>query len=87
MPKLWNVEVGGVAIYRVNSVLAPPLPFSHVVPPSVPSNVFVMRQVFKRMHWAVGNPVVSASDSRPEALGSMPDASKVPPSKHRVRAH
>ncbi|GFV67613.1 hypothetical protein TNCV_4622931 [Trichonephila clavipes] len=35
--------------------------------------------IFKR---AVGSLVVRASDSRPEALGSMPDATKHPPSTH-----
>ncbi|GFT14808.1 hypothetical protein TNCV_3482801 [Trichonephila clavipes] len=32
--------------------------------------------------WAVGSLVVRASDSRPEGLGSMPDATKHPPSTH-----
>ncbi|GFW61823.1 hypothetical protein TNCV_1471451 [Trichonephila clavipes] len=36
---------------------------------------------------AVGSLVVRASDSRPEGLGSMPDATKYPPSIHGVRAH
>ncbi|GFX54270.1 hypothetical protein TNCV_3823691 [Trichonephila clavipes] len=31
---------------------------------------------------AVGSLVVRASDSRPEGLGSMPDATKHPPSTH-----
>ncbi|GFT27087.1 hypothetical protein TNCV_4676041 [Trichonephila clavipes] len=31
---------------------------------------------------AVGSLVVRASDSRPEGLGSMPDATKYPPSTH-----
>ncbi|GFX86843.1 transposable element Tcb1 transposase [Trichonephila clavipes] len=35
---------------------------------------------------AVGSLVVRASDSRPEGLGSMPDATKHPPSTHGVRA-
>ncbi|GFT31748.1 hypothetical protein TNCV_231451 [Trichonephila clavipes] len=35
---------------------------------------------------AVGSLVVRASDSRPEGLGSMPDATKYPPSTHGVRA-
>ncbi|GFV16109.1 hypothetical protein TNCV_3378731 [Trichonephila clavipes] len=35
---------------------------------------------------AVGNLVVRASDSRPEGLGSMPNATKYPPSTHGVRA-
>ncbi|GFW96879.1 uncharacterized protein TNCV_2160151 [Trichonephila clavipes] len=33
-------------------------------------------------HWAVGSLIVRASDSRPEGLGSMPDATKHPPSTH-----
>ncbi|GFT06291.1 hypothetical protein TNCV_2990611 [Trichonephila clavipes] len=32
--------------------------------------------------WAMGSLVVRASDSRPEGLGSMPDATKDPPSTH-----
>ncbi|GFV07226.1 hypothetical protein TNCV_1312241 [Trichonephila clavipes] len=32
--------------------------------------------------WAVGSPVIRASDSRPEGLGLMPDATKYPPSTH-----
>ncbi|GFT11330.1 hypothetical protein TNCV_1144191 [Trichonephila clavipes] len=32
--------------------------------------------------WAVGSLVVRVSDSRPEGLGSMPDATKHPPSTH-----
>ncbi|GFV04178.1 hypothetical protein TNCV_917991 [Trichonephila clavipes] len=35
---------------------------------------------------AVGTLVVRASDSRPEGLGSMPDATKHPPGTHGVRA-
>ncbi|GFW69630.1 hypothetical protein TNCV_489741 [Trichonephila clavipes] len=35
---------------------------------------------------AVGSLVVRASDSRPEGLGSMSDATKYPPSTHGVRA-
>ncbi|GFW51726.1 hypothetical protein TNCV_1186581 [Trichonephila clavipes] len=35
--------------------------------------------------WAVGSLVVRASDSRPEGLGSMPDATKHPPSTHGSR--
>ncbi|GFW00585.1 hypothetical protein TNCV_2283311 [Trichonephila clavipes] len=35
---------------------------------------------------AVGSLVVRASDSRPEGLGSMPDATKHPPCTHGVRA-
>ncbi|GFW99126.1 hypothetical protein TNCV_3008961 [Trichonephila clavipes] len=35
--------------------------------------------------WAVSSLVVRASDSRPEDLGSMPDATKYPPSTHGVR--
>ncbi|GFX95752.1 hypothetical protein TNCV_4886781 [Trichonephila clavipes] len=31
---------------------------------------------------AVGSLVIRASDSRPEGLGSMPDATKYPPSTH-----
>ncbi|GFU70614.1 hypothetical protein TNCV_2971741 [Trichonephila clavipes] len=34
---------------------------------------------------AVGSLVVRASDSRPEGLGSMPDATKHPPSTHGSR--
>ncbi|GFV09802.1 hypothetical protein TNCV_2598571 [Trichonephila clavipes] len=34
----------------------------------------------------LGSLVVRASDSRPEGLGSMPDATKFPPSTHGVRA-
>ncbi|GFY12472.1 hypothetical protein TNCV_1798941 [Trichonephila clavipes] len=34
------------------------------------------------MPGAVGSLVVRASDSRPEGLGSMPDATKDPPSTH-----
>ncbi|GFX38057.1 hypothetical protein TNCV_3836561 [Trichonephila clavipes] len=34
---------------------------------------------------AVGTLVVRASDSRLEGLGSMPDATKYPPSTHGVR--
>ncbi|GFX30698.1 hypothetical protein TNCV_4862221 [Trichonephila clavipes] len=37
---------------------------------------------FKPQFWAVGSLVVRASDSRPEGLGSMPDATKHPPSTH-----
>ncbi|GFV36898.1 hypothetical protein TNCV_4766961 [Trichonephila clavipes] len=37
--------------------------------------------------WAVGSLVVRALDSRPEGLGSMPDATKYPPSAHGERAH
>ncbi|GFU68120.1 hypothetical protein TNCV_247841 [Trichonephila clavipes] len=36
---------------------------------------------------AVGSLEVRASDSRLEGLGSMPDATKYPPSTHGVRAH
>ncbi|GFX46207.1 hypothetical protein TNCV_2298561 [Trichonephila clavipes] len=36
-----------------------------------------------RTFGAVGSLVVRASDSRPEGLGSMPDATKHPPSTHR----
>ncbi|GFT67550.1 hypothetical protein TNCV_2361461 [Trichonephila clavipes] len=35
---------------------------------------------------AVGSLMVRASDSRPEGLSSMPDATKYPPSTHGVRA-
>ncbi|GFW03771.1 hypothetical protein TNCV_2538821 [Trichonephila clavipes] len=35
---------------------------------------------------AMSSLVVRASDSRPEGLGSMPDATKYPPSTHGVRA-
>ncbi|GFT23285.1 hypothetical protein TNCV_2015841 [Trichonephila clavipes] len=35
---------------------------------------------------AVGSLVVRASDSRPEGLGPMPDATKYPPSTYGVRA-
>ncbi|GFS70903.1 hypothetical protein TNCV_2719811 [Trichonephila clavipes] len=35
---------------------------------------------------AVGSLVVRASDSGPEGLGSMPDATKYTPSTHGVRA-
>ncbi|GFW48379.1 uncharacterized protein TNCV_1109421 [Trichonephila clavipes] len=35
---------------------------------------------------AVGSLVVGALDSRPEGMGSMPDATKYPPSTHGVRA-
>ncbi|GFW96155.1 hypothetical protein TNCV_958681 [Trichonephila clavipes] len=35
---------------------------------------------------AVGSLVIGASDSRPQGLGSMPDATKYLPSKHGVRA-
>ncbi|GFU67691.1 hypothetical protein TNCV_4327451 [Trichonephila clavipes] len=35
---------------------------------------------------AVGSLVVTASDSRPEGLVSVPDATKHPPSTHGVRA-
>ncbi|GFW14186.1 hypothetical protein TNCV_3547751 [Trichonephila clavipes] len=35
---------------------------------------------------AVGSLVVRASDSRSEGLGSVPDATKYPPSTHGVRA-
>ncbi|GFT28796.1 hypothetical protein TNCV_3585161 [Trichonephila clavipes] len=35
--------------------------------------------------WAVGSLLVRASDSRPEGLCSMPDATKYPPSTHGVR--
>ncbi|GFW12094.1 hypothetical protein TNCV_4531591 [Trichonephila clavipes] len=31
--------------------------------------------------------VASASDSKPEGLGSIPDLTKYPPSTHGVRAH
>ncbi|GFV55145.1 hypothetical protein TNCV_2623661 [Trichonephila clavipes] len=41
-------------------------------------NRFIERHVW----WAVGSLVVRASDSRPEGLGSMPDATKHPPSTH-----
>ncbi|GFV61903.1 hypothetical protein TNCV_4107071 [Trichonephila clavipes] len=34
----------------------------------------------------VGSLVVRASDSRPEGLGSMPDATKYPPSTHGFHA-
>ncbi|GFX69230.1 hypothetical protein TNCV_3564061 [Trichonephila clavipes] len=34
--------------------------------------------------YAVSSPVVRASDSRPEGVGSMPDATKYPPSTHGV---
>ncbi|GFV12667.1 uncharacterized protein TNCV_1388631 [Trichonephila clavipes] len=34
---------------------------------------------------AVGSRVIKASDSRPGGLGSMPDATKYPPSTHGVR--
>ncbi|GFX98855.1 hypothetical protein TNCV_1504311 [Trichonephila clavipes] len=34
----------------------------------------------------VGSLVVRATDSRPEGLGSMPDATKYPPSTHGARA-
>ncbi|GFV33791.1 uncharacterized protein TNCV_2411721 [Trichonephila clavipes] len=37
-------------------------------------------------HRAMGTLVVRASDFRPEGLGSMPDATKYPPSTHGVRA-
>ncbi|GFU70569.1 hypothetical protein TNCV_2971291, partial [Trichonephila clavipes] len=37
-------------------------------------------------HRAVGSLVVRPSDSRPKGLGSMPDATKYPPSTHRVCA-
>ncbi|GFU23327.1 hypothetical protein TNCV_2560031 [Trichonephila clavipes] len=37
-------------------------------------------------NWAVGSLVVRASNSRPEDLGSFPDATKYPPSTHGVRA-
>ncbi|GFW85679.1 uncharacterized protein TNCV_853291 [Trichonephila clavipes] len=36
---------------------------------------------------AVGNLVARASDSRPDGLGSMPDATKYPQSTQGVRAH
>ncbi|GFT70310.1 hypothetical protein TNCV_2657811 [Trichonephila clavipes] len=35
---------------------------------------------------SVGSLVIRASDSTPEGLGSMPDATKYPPSTHGVRA-
>ncbi|GFU82396.1 hypothetical protein TNCV_2462791 [Trichonephila clavipes] len=35
---------------------------------------------------SLGSLVVRASDSRPKGLGSMPDATKYPPSTHGVRA-
>ncbi|GFW85942.1 hypothetical protein TNCV_1967501 [Trichonephila clavipes] len=35
---------------------------------------------------AMGSLVARASDSRPEGLGSMPHATKYPPSTHGVRA-
>ncbi|GFV30415.1 hypothetical protein TNCV_98901 [Trichonephila clavipes] len=38
------------------------------------------------MIWAMGSLVVRALDSRPEGLGSMPDAIKYPPSTHEARA-
>ncbi|GFT63084.1 hypothetical protein TNCV_705161 [Trichonephila clavipes] len=34
--------------------------------------------------WAVGSLVVRASGSRPKGLGSMPDATKYPPSTHEL---
>ncbi|GFW45100.1 hypothetical protein TNCV_716021 [Trichonephila clavipes] len=34
----------------------------------------------------MGSPVVKASDSRPEGLGSMPDATKYPLSTHGFNA-
>ncbi|GFY10238.1 hypothetical protein TNCV_2629171 [Trichonephila clavipes] len=37
---------------------------------------------YSRSQRAVGSLVVRASDSRPEGLGSMPDATKHPPSTH-----
>ncbi|GFX22959.1 hypothetical protein TNCV_2086671 [Trichonephila clavipes] len=37
-------------------------------------------------HHAVGSLVVRASDSRSVGLGSMPDATKYPPSTHGIRA-
>ncbi|GFW73170.1 hypothetical protein TNCV_483961 [Trichonephila clavipes] len=40
--------------------------------------IIVIIQTFE----AVGSLVVRASDSRPEGLGSMPDATKHPPSTH-----
>ncbi|GFV24646.1 hypothetical protein TNCV_3339621 [Trichonephila clavipes] len=40
----------------------------------------------KRASRAVASLVVRASDSRPEDLGSMPDATKYPPSAHGERA-
>ncbi|GFW60016.1 hypothetical protein TNCV_4864711 [Trichonephila clavipes] len=36
--------------------------------------------------WTVDSPVVRVSDSRPEGLGSMPDATKYPPSTHGSHA-
>ncbi|GFU74256.1 hypothetical protein TNCV_4168471 [Trichonephila clavipes] len=42
------------------------------------------RQQLRTIPVAVGSLVVKASDSRPEALGSMPDAPKYPPSTHGV---
>ncbi|GFX62782.1 hypothetical protein TNCV_3351081 [Trichonephila clavipes] len=39
----------------------------------------------RRQQRAMGSLVVRASDSRPEGLGSMPDATKYPPSAHGVR--
>ncbi|GFW96783.1 hypothetical protein TNCV_2848391 [Trichonephila clavipes] len=35
---------------------------------------------------SVGSLVVRASDSKPEGLGSMPDATKYPPSTHGFNA-
>ncbi|GFT57263.1 hypothetical protein TNCV_1692571 [Trichonephila clavipes] len=35
---------------------------------------------------AVGSLMVRASDSRPEGLGSMPDATKYPPSMYGIRS-
>ncbi|GFU63943.1 hypothetical protein TNCV_1939681 [Trichonephila clavipes] len=46
-------------------------------------NVCYVPSTFKGS--AVGSLVVRASDSRPEGLGSMPDATKYPPSTHGVR--
>ncbi|GFY14813.1 hypothetical protein TNCV_648561 [Trichonephila clavipes] len=43
-------------------------------------------QPIKRTKQAMGSLVARASDSRPEGLGSMPDATKYPPSAHGERA-
>ncbi|GFX06877.1 transposable element Tcb2 transposase [Trichonephila clavipes] len=63
-----------------------PLQVVHDLYASIPRRIQSVRQTMNNQKLAVGSLVVRASDSRPEGLGSMPDATKYPPSTHGMRS-
>ncbi|GFX26747.1 hypothetical protein TNCV_1839201 [Trichonephila clavipes] len=53
---------------------------------SSPASEAGVRQQLRHLVWAAGSLAVRASDPRPDGLGSMPDATKYPPSTHKFLA-